>query len=125
MDEYTFEVPANSFNGTLAKEDVKKVNVFPNPYYGVNPEEINKYQRFVTFNHLPAVATIRIFSIAGESVRVINKNNDSQFQRWDLANENGLPVGSGLYIAYIEMGELGNKILKFSVILEQQILDRF
>jgi len=125
VDEYTFEVPSNTYNSTVAAEDVKKVNVFPNPYYGVNPEEINKYQRFVTFNHLPDVATIRIFNIAGENIRTFEKNNDSQFQRWDLANENGLPVGSGLYIAYIDMGELGTKILKFSVIQEQQILDRF
>lgn len=124
-DEYSFDAPSNTFSKTVAEEDVKKVNVFPNPYYGVNPQEINKYQRFITFTHLPAAATIRIFNIAGESIRTIVKNSGSQFQRWDLANENGLPVGSGLYIAYIDMGEFGTKVLKFSVIQEQQILDRF
>jgi hypothetical protein len=124
-DVYKFTAPTNTYNSSLAKNDVQKVNVFPNPYYGVNPEEINKYQRFVTFNHLPKISTIRIFNIAGEMVRVIRKDSETQFQRWDLANENGLPVGSGLYIAYIDMGELGTKILKLSVIQEQQILDRF
>ncbi len=124
-DVYKFTAPTNTYNSSLAKEDVRKVNVFPNPYYGVNPEEINKYQRFVTFNHLPKVSTIRIFNIAGEMVKLIRKDSDTQFQRWDLANENGLPVGSGLYIAYVDMGELGTKILKLSVIQEQQILDRF
>ena len=52
--------------------------------------------------------------------------NWSEFQRWNLANESGLPVASGLYIAYIELPELGEtKILKVAIIQEQQIIDRF
>ena len=124
-DVFRFSVPANTDDAAIAKQDVEKVNVFPNPYYGVNPEEINKYQRFVTFNHLPARATIRIFNLAGESIRTIRKDDPGQFQRWDLANDSGLPVGSGLYIAYIDMNDLGTKILKFTIIQEQQILDRY
>ena len=59
-------------------------------------------------------------------VRTIVKSGGDQFQRWDLQNENGLPVASGLYIAYIDMPDLGTtKILKFAIIQEQQILDRF
>ncbi len=59
-------------------------------------------------------------------VRTIDKQDEGQFARWDLANENGLPVASGLYIAYIELPELGTtKILKLAIIQEQQILDRF
>lgn len=125
VDEFRFSVPAIVNDTELAKEDVKKVNVFPNPYYGANSEELNKYQRFVTFNHLPDEAVIRIFNIAGEMVRTIRKNSTSQFERWNLANESGLPVGSGLYLAYIDMPGLGTKILKFTIIQEQQILDRF
>jgi hypothetical protein len=46
--------------------------------------------------------------------------------RWDLANEDGLPVASGLYIAYIDMPDLGTtKILKMAIVQEQQVLDRF
>ena len=59
-------------------------------------------------------------------VRTIEKDNSSTYQRWDLANESGLPVASGLYIAYIEMPDLGEtKVLKVAIIQEQQILDRF
>jgi hypothetical protein len=60
-------------------------------------------------------------------VRQIEHLADSQFERWDLANEAGLPVGSGLYIAHIQMPELGGaiRILKLAIIQEQQILDRF
>jgi hypothetical protein len=121
---FTATAPVNSTE--LAIEDVKKINIFPNPYYGVNPQEINKYERFVTFNHMPEKATIRIFNLAGQLVRTIQKNSTSQYQRWDLMTDSGLPVASGLYIVYIDMPDLGTtKILKAAIIQEQQILDRF
>ncbi len=125
-DEYTFVGQTSTYDKEAAKADVDKINVFPNPYYGVNPQEINKYQRFVTFNHLPKKATIRIFNLAGQLVRTINKNTNSQFERWDLNNQDGLPVASGVYIVYVDMPDLGKtKILKSAVIQEQQILDRY
>ena len=125
-DVFTFAAPSISENADLAKEDVKEINVFPNPYYGVNSEELNKYQRFVTFNHLPAKATLRVFNLAGQLVRTIEKNSNSQFERWDLLNNSGLPVASGLYIVYIDMPDLGTtKTVKAAIIQEQQILDRF
>jgi hypothetical protein len=126
VDEFTINTTAAAINTDKAKTEINKINVFPNPYYGVNSEEINKYNRFVTFSHLPNKATIRIFNLAGVLVRKIEKDDQSQFQRWDLANEYGLPVASGLYIAYIDMPDLGKTtILKLAIIQEQQILDRF
>lgn len=127
VDKFTFVAPTVSSSKAVAREDVKNITVFPNPYYGVNTEEINKYNRFVTFSHLPNRATIKIFNLAGVQVREIQKTSTSQFERWDLANDSGLPVGSGLYIVHIEMPDLdgATKILKVAVIQEQQILDRF
>jgi hypothetical protein len=125
-DRFVFTAPAASQDNNLARTQVDEINVFPNPYYGVNSEEVNKYQRFVTFSHLPEKATIRIFNLAGVLVKTIVKDESGQYQRWDLANDAGLPVASGLYIAYIELPDLGEtKILKIAVVQEQQILDRF
>ena len=125
-DVFVINTTKAEINTDVAKNEVDKINVFPNPYYGVNSEEINKYNRFVTFSHLPNKATIRIFNLAGVLVRKIDKEDQNQFQRWDLANEHGLPVASGLYVAYIDMPDLGKtKILKLAIIQEQQILDRF
>jgi hypothetical protein len=126
-NSFTFTAPANTVNdATLAKASIGEINVFPNPYYGVNSQEINKYQRFVTFSHLPTRAVVRIFNLAGIMVRRIDKDDASQFLRWDLANDSGLPVGSGLYIAYVEMPDIGaKKIVKIAVVQEQQVLDRF
>ena len=125
-DTYTFTPAASTFSTAQAKNDVQRINVFPNPYYAVNSEELNKYNRFVTFNHLPASATIHIFNLAGVLIKTIVKNDPGQFARWDLNNQSNLPVASGLYIAYIDMPSLGTtNILKIAIIQEQQILDRF
>jgi len=125
-DVFEFTAPSVIVSNDLAKEDIEQINVFPNPYYGVNPQEINKYQRFVTFTHLPQKATIRIFNLAGQLVRTIRKDSPEQFQRWDLNNENSLPVASGIYIVHVDMPDLGKtKILKVAIIQEQQVLDRF
>ena len=123
---FTFTAPTVDESAEAVKADVEKINVFPNPYYGANPQELNKYQRFVTFSHLPKKAIIRIFNLAGQLVQTINHETDSQFEKWNLLNQSALPVASGLYIAYIEMPDLGKtKILKLAIVQEQQILDRF
>jgi hypothetical protein len=119
-------IPSGAISGdiNLAKQQVAKVNVFPNPYFGANAYEDNKYQRFVTFTHLPKKATVRIFNLAGTLVNKLIKNDDSQFFNWNLRNQSGLPVASGMYIIYIDMDNLGTKILKLGVVMEAQFLDR-
>ncbi|MBO8131305.1 MAG: hypothetical protein H0Z29_07300 [Candidatus Marinimicrobia bacterium] len=110
-----------------AKKAVEKINVFPNPYYAYNALSDNMYDNYVTFTHLPAKATIRIFTLSGIEVRKLEKNDpSSQFLRWDLKNEKGLPVASGLYIAYIDLPDLNkHKILKFFIIQSEQILEYY
>jgi hypothetical protein len=126
-DIFTWTAPNVTNDPAVAKADINMINAFPNPYYGVNTEELNKYQRFITFSHLPIEADIRIFNLGGVMVRHIHKTSNSTFERWDLNNESGLPVGSGLYIVHITMPGLGGatKILKVAIVQEQQILDRF
>lgn len=117
-------------NVNLAKTEVQNVRVFPNPYYGINRAETDRVNRFVTFSHLPDRAVIRIYSLAGILVRTLLKDDppsSNQFFRWNLQNEQGLPVASGMYIAYIELkdangNDLGTKTLKIAIIQEQQFL---
>jgi hypothetical protein len=105
-----------------AKAEISKITVFPNPYYGVNKAETSRENRFVTFSHLPETATIRIFNLGGVHVRTIKKNSTSQFEQWDLRNASGQWVASGLYIAFIDMKELGTTTVKFAVMQEEQFI---
>lgn len=125
-DKYNFTTEGMQFSQEKEVADLDKINVFPNPYYGVNPQEINKYNRFVTFSHLPKKAKITLVNLGGQIVRVLDKDSEAQFLQWDLANANGLPVASGLYLAYVDMPDQGiTKILKVAIFQEQQVLDRF
>lgn len=53
----------------LAKKDVEKINVFPNPYYGYQYRELAPNNKYVTFSHLPDNAIIRIFDLSGVLVK--------------------------------------------------------
>jgi hypothetical protein len=127
-DVYTFTAPEYvAYNAGKAKSDVSKINVYPNPYYAFNARSTTAIGQFVTFSHLPEKATIRIFNLAGELVRTIEHDDATsplrQFHNWDLLNDSSLPVASGLYIAYIDMPDLGkSKVLKFYIIQKEQIL---
>lgn len=123
---YTFTSPAPQAGAELEKISAGKVGVFPNPYYASNTAETNRFDRFVTFNNLPKNAVIRIFSLAGHLVRTLEKSSDNQFLRWDLMNARNYPVASGIYIAYVDMPDIGvTKTVKFSVIQQQEVLDYY
>lgn len=125
-DMFTFNAPAKTVSDALAKEAVKLINVFPNPYYASNSLETNRFDNFVTFTHLPQKAKIRIFSLDGKIVREYDKTTDSQYFKWDLRNYTDIPVASGIYIVHIDMeidGQgLGEKILKVFIVQPNQVV---
>ncbi|MCJ7553458.1 MAG: hypothetical protein MUO34_06195 [Ignavibacteriaceae bacterium] len=125
-DSDVFEgVPTASIVKTeLAKSRIDNISVFPNPYFGASALERDQYQRFVRFTNLPQETIIRIFSLSGVLIQRIDKNDTNQYVDWDLRNEDGLPVASGIFIAYLEMPGIGTKIMKIAVIMEQQYIDR-
>jgi hypothetical protein len=105
--------------------DPDRITVWPNPYYGYNPEERDALDRRVQFSHLPTEgpATIRIFALDGTLVRTIKHNDTgSQHTYWDMKNNFELPVASGMYIAHVETNR-GDKVLKLAVIQPEQRLD--
>ena len=128
-DVFTFTLPAAASGPAQEKVSIEKVGVFPNPYYAFNAAETNRFVRFVTFNNLPPKATIRIFNLAGQLVRRLDKDDPTQFFRWDLLNSANFPVASGMYIAHLDMtlsdGSTMTKVLKFAIIQEQEILNSY
>ncbi|HTX18205.1 MAG TPA: T9SS type A sorting domain-containing protein [Bacteroidota bacterium] len=114
---FTLVPPANTYGSTaLIHQDISRINVYPNPYFARNEAETSIYNRFVTFSNLPQVVTIRIFDLSGALLRTIQHSNTTGYERWDLRNNAGLPVASGIYVAYIEIPNAGNRILKIAII---------
>ena len=125
-DIFTFTADAPVSSPASAKDDVSKINVFPNPYFGFNKLESDNYNRFVTFTHLPQKATIRVYNLAGILVRTVMKADNFQTIQWDLRNEFGLPVAAGMYLVYIDLPGVGStKILKLAIIPEQEFLHHY
>jgi hypothetical protein len=124
-DKFRVILPKSKIaDGNVGKENINNITVFPNPYFGAQGLEANKYQRFMRFVGMPAEANIKIVSLAGVFIRNLDKDATSQYVDWDLRNSDGLPVASGIYIAYIDMPGIGTKILKLAVIQETQYIDR-
>ncbi len=124
IDTYTFNTTSvTKGDASSLKASLKDINVYPNPYFGVSNLERDRYNTRVTFTHLPKKANIKIFTISGQFVNEIVKDTNSPYADWNLVNKSGLPVASGVYVAYVET-DSGTKILKVSVIQANQYLDK-
>lgn len=79
------------------------VNAFVSP----NPCVITKHGQKMTFKRLTKNCTIKIFTIAGELVRTNKKEDDNDYKDWDLRNDDGEIVASGIYIYLIRDTDTG------------------
>jgi hypothetical protein len=133
-DVYQFSTLAGT---TVTEEDERarweKVNVYPNPLFGYNTLS-NYYSNtpdepFVTFTNLPEEVTVKIYSLSGTLLRTIGTEDKasttSPFLNWNLQNESGLRVASGMYLAIVSSTKYGDKVLKFAIIMPQKQIQRY
>jgi len=125
-DQFDFTTTApNAFDAGLAKGELGRVRAVPNPYFAHSSYELNRFNRVLKFTHLPARCTIRLFNLAGDLVRTIEKNDDTSQATWDLNTSHGLPIGSGVYIAHIDAPGVGTTTVKLAVFMEKERLNNF
>jgi len=107
------------------KKMIERINVYPNPYFEwENPRDyLPSYQSFISFSNLPEEVTIKIYSLSGIHVRTLTESNktsiSSPFLNWDLKNENGSKVSSGMYIAWVS-SKFGERVLKFAIVNQRR-----
>ncbi len=88
-------------------DNLERVGVVPNPYHG-SAEWDPAGQSHVHFIHLPARSKVRIFTTNLELVRELvqdpkaNLGGETGELAWDLKNEHGRNVVSGIYIYQVE-----------------------
>jgi hypothetical protein len=114
-------------NPDLAKDrgELSLIRVVPNPYYGGHAQETSPFDRFVKFMNMPKLATIYIYSLNGNLVKKIEKDDNTTTTTWDLLNTDRIPVASGIYIAYIDAPGIGTRIIKIAIFTPEERLDRF
>lgn len=74
--------------------------VYPNPF---KPNTPGLYQAGkLTFKHLPAEATIKIYAITGKQIAQLHKTDSAvDHYEWNAANSDGQKLASGLYIFFL------------------------
>jgi hypothetical protein len=83
-----------------ALNDLSKVIVYPNPY---KPGTGKNYDRSggILFDNLTQKAKIKIYTIVGNLVREMNKDDMNKTYQWNAENDYGAKVASGVYIYII------------------------
>jgi hypothetical protein len=89
-----------SKNISLVLADLSAVRVYPNPWRS------DKHTgRPITFDQMTVGATVKIFTVSGHQVKKLDGSSGSV--TWDLTNDSGDKVASGLYIYLVTVGDTG------------------
>jgi hypothetical protein len=99
------------------------IRVVPNPF-NINAAELQYVGQpdKILFLNVPPICTIRIYTVRGDLVKVIEHTDGSGDQPWGVLNEEHMTtqsdqiVVSGLYIAHIETPEGESTIVKFAIV---------
>lgn len=108
-----------------SRGELSTVRVVPNPYYGGHAQETSPFDRFVKFMNMPKTATVFIYSLNGNLVRQLNKDDNTTSINWDLTNTDRIPVASGIYIAFIDAPGIGTKTIKLAIFTPEERIDSF
>ena len=70
----------------------------------------------MTISNLPLGAKLKIFTVAGELIKSFTCTSTDGFARWDLRNDGGQVVASGMYLIHVDVPGIDERILKIAVI---------
>jgi hypothetical protein len=124
----TNDIVATKGDNDVAKDAMELINVVPNPYYGYSEYENNQLDNRIKITNLPQISTISIYTVSGTLVRKLKKDDTMTSIDWDLKNNFGIPIASGLYIIHVSTeinGEKKEKIIKWFGTLRPIDLDTF
>ena len=101
----------------LEARDLNRIKVVPNPYIASSPLDLTTNDVGLQFINLPGVCTIRIYTVSGHLVDVVDHNNGTGMEWWDIRSRFGQMIASGYYIYHVEDLETGGKHMgKFAIV---------
>jgi hypothetical protein len=120
---YGFMSTAPQYSAQRAMSELSKVSVVPNPYAGAASWEsattsVGRGERRIFFTHLPNICTIRIYTIAGRLVHVLEHNStiDDGEEPWNLVSRDGMDIAFGVYVFHVDAPGIGTTVGKFAVL---------
>lgn len=121
-DAFIFETDEAEFKASNVNKDLNDIYVVPNPYVAYSSSENpgrtrdKRGDREIQFRNLPPECTIRIYTITGELVDKIEKNDNGSIAYWNLLSSEGMRISYGVYIYHVDVPGVGEKIGRFGVI---------
>jgi hypothetical protein len=102
----------------VGSSDLTQVHTIPDPYYAQSRYDLSPVEKALRFVNLPAAATIRIYTVSGLLVDIINHNDPAGggLATWDLKNRSGQFVASGVYFYHVSTPDGQERIGRFTVI---------
>lgn len=124
---YEFDAASISpkVSNEIGRKSLDLVNVVPNPYRGYSEYENSPIDSRVKITNLPPDCTIRIYDMAGNLIRTVNKADNNTYYEWDLKNGSNVPIASGLYLIHIKTKNLGEKVVRWYGIMHAIDLDSY
>jgi hypothetical protein len=121
-DTYVFSSKSSEFVSENASANMNEIYVVPNPYVAYSRAENpglfpdSRGDRVLQFRNLPPKCTIRIYTLLGELIQTIEKDDNSSLASWDMLSYESQRIAYGVYIYHIDAGDVGEKIGRFAVI---------
>ncbi|MGB2868949.1 MAG: hypothetical protein WBD36_10890 [Bacteroidota bacterium] len=121
-DSYTFTSKASEYNESTTSSSLDRIYVVPNPYVAFSDLETpgssatRRGDNRLQFRNLPPKCTIRIYTLIGELVATIDKDDSNSYADWNLLSYEGQRLSYGVYIYHVEVPGVGNKIGRLALI---------
>ena len=100
----------------LADADLQQIAVVPNPFIAANEITRGVGRQRILFTNLPPQATIRIYTISGNLVRILEHTDQSGTEEWDVRTRFDLLVASGNYYYHVTTPDGRTHLGRFAVI---------
>jgi hypothetical protein len=68
------------------------------------------------FRNLPPKCTIRIYTMVGELVDTIEKDDNTSSASWSIISNEGQRLSYGVYLYHVDAPGVGQKIGRFAII---------
>jgi hypothetical protein len=112
-----YRIDTVSGGSYVGKVDLDKIRVVPNPYLASAAWDNGPSRRRLEFINLPPECTIRIYTISGILVRILEHTSDEGgTEVYDLLTREGLPLASGNYYYHVTTPDGQTHLSRFAVV---------
>jgi len=111
-----FMFSADGISGSQARVSLSNIRVVPDPYYAyATLWEVNEGESVLQFQNLPDRCTVRIYTLSGDLVTVLEHINGSGTEEWNMQSADQRLIVSGVYLYHVE-SPYGDFMGRFAVV---------